>query len=111
MASVSGSQHNTSSSVHALVAKAVAGGKTGIGTSSLLLGGSHDTVPGGGGGFDSVVGGGKDAVSFAGKSSGADKVVATQVVHKDGVTVQFSDGSAITVAGITHLHSGFFNHH
>jgi hypothetical protein len=119
MASVSGSQHVTSvTSVHALVAKAAVGTTPTTGTTSLAFFGSssldstHDTVPGtaGASGFDSVVGGGKDSVSFAGKSAGVEKVVATQTVHKDGVTVHFSDGSAITVAGITHFNSGFFHH-
>jgi hypothetical protein len=110
MASVTGSQHGTSTtSVHALVAKAVAGTKV-VGVSSLVLTSSaHDTVPGGSSSFDSSVGG-TEAISFAGKSAGADKGVTSQTVHKDGVTVNFSDGSAITVVGITHLSTAFTHH-
>jgi hypothetical protein len=76
--------------------------------------GGHDTVGGSYkeavSGFDTVTGPGNTSFSFkSGTSSGSDNVVATQTGKGTGVTVHFTDGSSLTVAGVTHLHSGFFH--
>ena len=74
----------------------------------------HDTVASGHAskvGFDTVASLARGSATFAGsKHAPVEKVVATQTVHKDGVTVHFADGSALHVAGVTHLHGGFFHH-
>ena len=62
-------------------------------------------------GIDTVASLARGSVAFAGsKFAPVEKVVATQTVHKDGVTVHFADGSALHVAGVTHLHGSFFHH-
>ena len=76
--------------------------------------GGHDTVPGSYSeavsGFDTVTGPGHAAFALkSDKAGGSDNVVATQSGKSTGVTVHFTDGSSLTVAGVTHLHGGFFH--
>jgi hypothetical protein len=78
------------------------------------MSGGHDTVPGSYSeavsGFDTVTGPGHAAFALkSDKAGGSDNVVATQSGKSTGVTVHFTDGSSLTVAGVTHLHGGFFH--
>ena len=68
-----------------------------------------NTVPGSSGsGLDSVTGPGHASFAVSGTTStGTDAIVATQSSLTSGVTVKFTDGSSLTIAGTTNLHSFF----
>ena len=119
MASVTGAHHVASGprDVHTLIArainqKAIAAKLAAHDTVASLGQHPHDTVAGHAAHHaDTVTTLGHGTTAFAGsKHVSVEKVVATQTVHKDGVTVHFADGSALHVAGVTHLHTTFFHH-
>jgi hypothetical protein len=85
-----------------------------LGSTPFASGGGHDTVIGGhdnASGFDTVVG--PAHASFAAPSTApgsTEAVTATQTAQPAGVTIHFTDGTSLTLAGTSHLTGGFFHH-
>ncbi len=115
MASVKGGLSNiVTLSVHAQVAAAISDSTPSSASGQVFpmpasFTASLDSVSGGtqGSGFDSVTGPGHASFAGIGPSGGVDPVIATQNVTDSGVTINFTDGSSLTVAGVTNLHGLF----